>query len=64
MLGYFESILPYTNGGKLPYWLVYFVVSIFNSVQTYQNINLTKRVYEKIQIKYLHYQQELLELGH
>ena len=48
MLGYFESILPYTNGGKLPYWLLFIsVVSIFNSVQTYQNINLTKRVYEK-----------------
>ncbi|KAI3403737.2 ERG28 [Candida oxycetoniae] len=42
-----ESILPYTRGGKLPYWLLFIsIVSIFNSVQSYQkDLSLTKRVY-------------------
>ncbi|RCK54886.1 Ergosterol biosynthetic protein 28 [Candida viswanathii] len=48
MLSYLQSLLPETNGGKLPYWLLFIsVVSAFNSVQTYQDISLTKRVYEK-----------------
>ncbi|EER34440.1 conserved hypothetical protein [Candida tropicalis MYA-3404] len=48
MLSYLQSFLPASNGGKLPYWLLFIsVVSAFNSVQTYQDISLTKRVYEK-----------------
>lgn len=41
------GILPFTRGGKLPYWLLFIsVVSIFNSLQTYQkDLTLTKRVY-------------------
>lgn len=48
MLSYLQSLLPESNGGKLPYWLLFIsVVSAFNSVQTYQDLSLTKRVYEK-----------------
>ncbi|CAD1809270.1 Ergosterol biosynthetic protein 28 [Candida parapsilosis] len=41
------GILPFTRGGKLPYWLLFIsIVSIFNSLQTYQkDLTLTKRVY-------------------
>ncbi|EMG50995.1 ERG28 Ergosterol biosynthetic protein 28 [Candida maltosa Xu316] len=48
MSSFLSSILPATtNGGKLPYWLLFIsVVSAFNSVQTYQNNTLTRRVYE------------------
>ncbi|CAI5756351.1 unnamed protein product [Candida verbasci] len=52
MIPYFQSILQYlpqsTNGGKLPYWLLLIsIVSIFNSFQSYCNLDLTKRVYEQ-----------------
>ncbi|WLF77419.1 ergosterol biosynthesis protein [Lodderomyces elongisporus] len=42
-----DSILPYTRGGKLPYWLLFIsIVSIFNSFQSYQrDLALTRRVY-------------------
>ncbi|KAK6465155.1 Erg28 like protein-domain-containing protein [Scheffersomyces coipomensis] len=51
MIPLFQSILPNTTpqGGNLPYWLLFIsVVSIFNSLQTYQSkdLQLTKRVYE------------------
>ena len=41
------GILPFTRGGKLPYWLLFIsIVSIFNSLQTYQkDLTLTKLVY-------------------
>ncbi|KAI5960640.1 ERG28 [Candida pseudojiufengensis] len=43
----FPLTLPYTRGGKLPYWLLFIsIVSIFNSFQSYQkDLSLTKRVY-------------------
>ncbi|CAK9440392.1 uncharacterized protein LODBEIA_P44920 [Lodderomyces beijingensis] len=42
-----ESVLPYTRGGKLPYWLLFIsIVSIFNSFQSYNHdLSLTKQVY-------------------
>lgn len=51
MVPYFQSILPPTTvlGGYLPHWLLFIsVVSIFNSLQTYQSadLSLTRRVYE------------------
>jgi len=53
MVNSFPSILEYLpqsiTGGKLPYWLLFIsVVSIFNSIQTYQSkdLALTKKVYE------------------
>ncbi|KAG7660464.1 ERG28 [[Candida] subhashii] len=49
MIPYFQSLLPHTEGGKLPYWLLFIsVVSIFNSYQTYKSkdLELTKKVYE------------------
>lgn len=42
------TLLPPSQGGKLPYWLLFIsVVSIFNSVQTYRSkdLALTKKVY-------------------
>lgn len=51
MIPYFQSFLPATtsHGGYLPHWLLFIsVVSIFNSMQTYQSpdLTLTRRVYE------------------
>lgn len=49
MIPQFRSILPYSKGGYLPSWLLFIsVVSIFNSLQTYQtpDLSLTRRVYE------------------
>ncbi|KAK6204456.1 Erg28 like protein-domain-containing protein [Scheffersomyces amazonensis] len=51
MIPLFQSILPKTTpqGGNLPSWLLFIsVVSIFNSIQTYQSkdLQLTKKVYE------------------
>ncbi|CAK7901520.1 ergosterol biosynthetic protein 28 [[Candida] anglica] len=51
MIPYFQSLLPPTtaSGGYLPHWLLFIsVVSIFNSLQTYQSkdLSLTHRVYE------------------
>lgn len=51
MIPYFQSFLPTTTsqGGYLPHWLLFIsVVSIFNSLQTYQSpdLTLTRRVYE------------------
>ncbi|ODV83998.1 hypothetical protein CANARDRAFT_201958 [[Candida] arabinofermentans NRRL YB-2248] len=48
-MSFIDSIVSHLpqHEGLLPKWLLFIsVVSIFNSVQTYTNINLTKKVYD------------------